>query len=267
MKVAAIQMVSSFDVEENLAVADELITQAVDEGAKFVALPENFAFMGQVETDKLTVKESYGKGPIQKFLSERALQYKIYLLGGTVPLAADSEEHVRSASLLYDMHGECIARYDKIHLFDVYVSDEEVHKESTTVEPGTALIVAQASLAKLGLSVCYDLRFPELYRHLSSSGAEVMTVPSAFTQVTGQAHWEILLKARAIENLCYVIAPNQGGVHANGRETFGHSMIIDYWGNVLASIDKGPGVITADIDLKQMYYRRQTFPSTEHRKV
>ena len=267
-RAAAIQMVSSDNVGGNLATAAGLIRQAVADGAGFIVLPENFPLMGREERDKLRIAESYREGPIQSFLREQATQHGIWLLGGTIPLTAGVADRIRAASLLYNPRGECVARYDKIHLFDVMVDSggSETYAESATIEAGDEIIVARTPLGNIGLSICYDLRFPELYRSMLSEDVNIITAPSAFTATTGRAHWETLLKARAVENLCYVIAPNQGGRHVNDRETWGHSMIVNPWGEVVAVIETGEGVACADIDLDQLKQLRQRFPALKHRK-
>lgn len=267
--IAAIQLISSDQVSENLAQCEKLIAKACAQGAYFVALPENFAFMGVHEEDKLAIKEPFGNGPIQEFLSHQAKQHNIWLLGGTAPIASEKETHVRAASLLYNPQGECAFRYDKIHLFDVLVSaaEEEAYKESSTFEPGEKIQVAKTDFANVGMSVCYDVRFPELYRKMHADNVDLITVPAAFTYKTGEAHWETLLRARAVENLCYVIAPNQGGTHVNGRDTWGHSMIIDPWGKILDQVESGAGVAIAEIDLSLNQTLRQDFPALHHRKL
>ena len=266
-KCAAIQMASSPNVRANLLEADKLIGEAVNAGAKLVALPENFALMGEHELDKIKAREIDGEGPIQDFLSTVANKYGVWVIGGTIPLAGDNDNKVRASCLVYDDRGERVGRYDKIHLFDVSVPDtDEEYRESDSIEPGDELVVLDTPFGKLGLSVCYDLRFPELYRKLAAQGAEILVVPAAFTAQTGAAHWEVLLRARAIENLCYVIAPNQGGFHINGRKTFGHSMIIDPWGVVLNCNKSGGGFVCADIDHERLEKVRTAFPVLQHRR-
>jgi nitrilase len=269
MNVAAIQMVSTDTVAENLEMAQKLITEAVSDQAKLVTLPENFPLMGKEDADRLAIVEQFGSGPLQSFLAEQSKQHQIWLLGGTIPLQSHVADKVLAASLLYSPEGVCVAHYDKIHLFDVLVDEtnEESYKESNTFEPGNSVTVAETDIGNIGLSVCYDLRFPELYRKMHDNNVQIITAPSAFTATTGEAHWQSLLKTRAIENLCYVIASNQGGTHANGRETWGHSMIIDPWGSILACVDKGPGVAIAAIDLDKQTKLRNMFPTLEHRKL
>ena len=269
MKAAVIQMVSTEKLEENLASAADFIRQAVNEGAEFCLLPENFPLMGMQERDKLAIREDRTRGPIQTFLEDQARSHHVWILGGTIPLVANSADHIRSACLLFDPDGNQVARYDKMHLFDVCVDadTEEVYNESGTIEAGDAIVVAKTPFANIGMSVCYDLRFPEMYRNMQSQAVNMITVPSAFTYRTGQAHWETLLRARAIENLCYVLAPNQGGKHINDRQTWGHSMIVDPWGEILVCIESGPGVACAEIDLNSLQRLRQEFPALEHRKM
>ncbi len=266
-KCAAIQMASSPSISANLLEADKLIGEAARAGAKLVALPENFALMGEHESDKLNAKEPDGSGPIQNFLSSVAKKYGVWVVGGTIPLAADNENKVRAACLIYNGQGERVARYDKVHLFDVNVpGTSEVYRESDSIECGTDPLVIDTPFGKLGVAVCYDLRFPEFFRKMVEQGMEILVIPSAFTAETGAAHWEILLRARAIENLCYVIAPNQGGFHLNGRKTFGHSMIIDPWGVVLDCYKTGGGFVCADIDRGRLERVRGAFPALNHRR-
>ena len=268
-RVAAIQMVSGGDIEANLKSAAGLIGRAAADRATFLLLPENFALMGQHEEDKLRIMEPYGQGPIQSFLAGQARQRRIWLMGGTIPLKADVADKVRAGCLLFNPEGKCVARYDKVHLFDVAVgsSAQDIYNESATIEDGTEVTVATTPFGNIGMSVCYDLRFPELYRRMHKDKVNIITVPSAFTATTGRAHWEILLRARAIENLCYVIASNQGGRHINNRETWGHSMVVSPWGEVLATVAQGEGIAFADIDLEQLRALRDRFPSLTHRKI
>lgn len=269
INVAAVQMVSVDAVDANLAMAAELIAQAAGAGAMLVVLPENFAFMGRVEGAVLRVAEAPdGDGPIQRFLADQSVRHGIVLVGGSVPLASSDPTRVYASSLVYGPDGQQLARYDKLHLFDVQLGDGEGYRESATFTPGDEVVMVNTSLVNLGLSICYDLRFPELYRQLARKGAELLLVPSAFTATTGKAHWSSLLRARAIENLCYVVAPNQGGVHASGRETYGQSMIIDPWGEVLACrTASGAGVIDASIDLGRQALLRKQFPVLTHPRL
>ncbi|MDT0634553.1 carbon-nitrogen hydrolase family protein [Spectribacter hydrogenoxidans] len=266
---AAIQMVSGADRDRNLAAAGELIRRAADAGARLVVLPENFAFMGKRESDKLRIAEPDGSGPIQDFLADAAAASKVWLVGGTLPIRGnDRSDRAFATCPVYAEDGARVARFDKIHLFDVSVPDTgEQYKESGSTIPGTEPVVIDTPLGRLGLTVCYDLRFPELYRHLSAAGAELLAVPAAFTAATGRAHWEVLVRARAIENLCYVIAPDQGGRHASGRETHGDSMIVDPWGRVLDRVAAGPGLAMADVDVAGLLRTRERFPALTHRRL
>jgi nitrilase len=267
-KVAAIQMTSSHIVADNLAAAGELLREAKDLECDIACLPENFSFIGLRDADKLQVAEPDGDGAVQSFLSETAKKLGMWILGGTIVLRGDSELRVANSSLLIDAAGKRVARYDKIHMFDVTIPGRnEQYRESTHVAPGRQLIVADTPVGKLGLSVCYDMRFPELYRELVSRGAEWLTMPAAFTVPTGHAHWETLLRARAIENLCYVVAPAQTGTHTSGRETYGDSLIVDYWGQVLSRLAKGTGVIAAEIDLAKEAETRVRFPALDNRQL
>ena len=267
-KVAAIQMTSSHVVADNLTAAGELLREAKDAGADIACLPENFSFIGLRDADKLQVAEPDGTGAAQSFLSDTARKLKMWILGGTVVIRGDSERRVANSSLLIDAAGKRVARYDKIHLFDVSLPGrDEQYRESTHVTPGREPVIADTPVGKLGLSVCYDMRFPELYRQLVSRGAEWLAMPAAFTVPTGRAHWETLLRARAIENLCYVVAPAQSGTHTSGRETYGDSLIVDYWGQVIARLPKGTGVITAEIDLAKQAETRARFPALENRQL
>ena len=267
-RVAAIQMTSSHVVAENLAEAGALLREAKDAGALVACLPENFSFIGLKDADKLQVAEADGNGAVQAFLSDAARQLNMWILGGTIVIRSDDSNRVSNASLLFDAAGKRVARYDKIHLFDVTIPGrDEQYRESTHVLPGREPKLADTPVGKLGLSVCYDMRFPELYRELVSQGAEWLAMPVAFTVPTGRAHWETLLRARAIENLCYVVAPAQAGVHTSGRETYGDSLIVDYWGQVLSRLAKGTGVITADIDLASQAESRARFPALDNRRL
>ncbi|KTD40730.1 carbon-nitrogen hydrolase family protein [Legionella parisiensis] len=262
-RAALIQMISSAKVADNLQQVEQLMIQAREEQADLVLLPENFAFMGIKETDKLQIGEVYGEGSIQQKISQLAKRLGLWVVAGTIPLKSTGSK-VRASCLVYDVRGKCAARYDKIHLFDVNVSSKEAYQESMSVERGNDLALVDTPVGKIGLTVCYDLRFPELYQQLMLQGAQLFTVPSAFTAVTGLAHWEVLLRARAIENLCYVLAANQGGQHENGRATFGYSMIVDPWGKVLTQKETGAGVVIADIDLQNQQELRRSFPCLEH---
>src|ERR1700722_13111602 len=267
-KVAAIQMTSSHVVADNLVAAGDLLREAKDLGCDIACLPENFSFIGLHDADKLRVAEPDGAGAVQSFLSDTARKLKMWILGGTIVIRGDTERRVANTSLLIDAAGKRVARYDKIHLFDVAIPGrDEQYRESTHVTPGRETVIADTPVGKLGLSVCYDMRFPELYRELVSRGAEWLAMPAAFTVPTGRAHWETLLRARAIENLCYVVAPAQSGTHTSGRETYGDTLIADYWGQVLSRLEKGSGVITADIDLAKQAETRARFPALDNRRL
>ena len=267
-KVAAIQMTSGHVVADNLAAAARLLREAKEAGAEIACLPENFCFIGLKDADKLRIAETDGAGPVQDFLRATARELKMWILGGTIVLKGDSDGRVANTSLLLDADGKRVARYDKIHLFDVTIPGRnEQYLESRHVTPGNAAVVADTPVGRLGMSVCYDMRFPELYRDLVSQGAEWLAMPAAFTVPTGRAHWEALLRARAIENLCYVVAPAQWGTHTSGRETYGDSIIIDYWGQVLSRLAEGTGVITADLDLAKQHESRLRFPALANRRI
>jgi len=261
-KVAAIQMASGPNVMGNLSEARRLITKAVDQGAKLVVLPEFFAIMGMSDKDKIAVREQPGQGPIQSFLSETARQLKIWLVGGSIPLATGAPDKVRSTCLVFDERGEQVARYDKIHLFNLELGNEKYH-EAKTIEPGDKVVVVDSPFGRIGLSVCYDLRFPELFRAMKN--VDIIVLPSAFTETTGKMHWEVLVRARAIENLAYMIAAAQGGYHVNGRETHGNSMIVDPWGRVLDRLPRGSGVVVADVNPSYQASLRASLPALSHR--
>jgi len=261
-KAAAVQMVSTPKVEENLAAAAGLVAQAAEQGAKLVALPEYFCIFGMRDRDKVAVREKDGAGPIQDFLAATAERHGVWLVGGSVPLECADPARVRNSCLVYDAAGRRVARYDKIHLFGLELGEERFN-ESATIEPGAVPRAVDSPFGRIALSVCYDLRFPELYRALAPM--DMILVPSAFTATTGRAHWETLLRARAIENLAWVLAPAQGGKHQNGRETHGHSMIVDPWGKVVAERAAGPGVVVADIDPQFQTKMRKSLPALEHR--
>jgi predicted amidohydrolase len=266
MKVAALQMVSGVSVDANLAAARALLAEAADGGAELAVLPEYFCLMGQQDADKLAVRERFGDGPIQSFLRDMARDLRIAIVGGTLPFEAGDDVHVRNTSLAFSGGGELLARYDKIHLFK-FDNGRERYDEARVIESGSEPVAFTLTSRagrewRIGMSVCYDLRFPELYRGLR---ADVLLVPSAFTFVTGQAHWETLLRARAIENLAYVIAPAQGGIHENGRRTWGHSLVIDPWGTVLGMREEGAGVVFAQLDAARLAHVRSQLPALEHR--
>ena len=263
LQVAAVQMVSSPDVQENLDQAATLIAQAAGQGAKLVSLPEYFCFMGFKDREKWALKEAMGDGgPIQTFLSEQAKKHGIWLAGGTLPLSQTADERVFNTAFVYAPDGTQCARYDKIHLFK-FVKGNESYDESVAIRAGETPVSFEAAGASIGLSVCYDLRFPELYRALNHPA--LILVPSAFTFTTGRAHWELLLRARAIENQCYVLAAAQGGVHKNGRKTWGHSMLIDPWGDIVDVLPEGPGLVTGTIDPSRIADVRAALPALQHR--
>jgi nitrilase len=263
-RIAAIQMVSTPDPVENCRTAARLIREAAEAGAMLITLPEYWAVLGRQETDKLACAESPGSGPLQEFMAGMAQECGICLVGGTIPLISAQPGKVLNTLLVYEPDGKQAMRYDKIHLFG-FKRGEESYDESRTIVAGDAVAVLQTPFARVGLSVCYDLRFPELYRAMGI--CELMVVPAAFTYTTGRAHWEILLRARAIENQCYVLAAAQGGTHQNGRRTWGHSMLIDPWGEILAQQPEGEGVIAGDIDNVQLEDIRASLPALQHRKL
>ncbi len=269
MKVAAIQMVSTGRVEENLAAAGALLQEAVSQGAELAVLPEYFCLIGQHDSDKLGVREPFGSGPIQQFLANTARTLGLWIVGGTLPLEANAPGRVFNSSLAFNPQGECVARYDKIHLFR-FDNGTERYDESRVLERGNtptqfALPSNDGHVWQIGMSVCYDLRFAELYRGYATSGCDLILVPSAFTHTTGQAHWEVLLRARAIENLAFVCAAAQGGTHPNGRHTWGQSLLVDPWGQVLAQKDQLAGVVCSDLDIAALRIRRTQLPALEHR--
>ena len=261
-RVAAVQLVSGGDVRANLAQAEPLIGQAAAEGARLVVLPEYFGIFGARATDKLAVREAHGEGPQQAFLARLAKAHGIWLVGGTVPVASNDPDRVRSACLVYGPDGQRVARYDKIHLFAFSRGDER-YDEGRTIEPGTDVVTVDLPCGRVGLSVCYDLRFPELYRRMGD--LSLILVPSAFTATTGAAHWHLLLRSRAVENQCYVLAAAQGGVHPGGRRTFGHSVLIDPWGMLVAELEEGPGIVAGDVDPARIAEVRGELPAFAHR--
>jgi len=264
LRMAAVQMASGPNVAANLAEAERLIGTAVAADAKLVVLPEYFAIMGMKDTDKVAAREEPGKGPIQKFLATQAKKHGIWLVGGSVPLACDNPKKVRNSCLVYDDKGKLVARYDKIHLFGMDLGAEHF-KEQTTIEPGDQVVAVDTPFGRIGLSICYDLRFPELYRAMGD--VDIILVPAAFTATTGKAHFETLVRARAIENLAYVIAPAQGGYHISGRETHGDSMIVDPWGNILDRLPRGSGVVVAAINRAYQEGLRKSLPALKHRTL
>ena len=261
-RVAAIQMISTTRVEENLKTAASLVAQAVAQGAQLVALPEYFPIMGMSDADKFDAREVEGQGAIQDFLAATARQHGIWLVGGSLPLVSTEAGKVLNSCLVFDPQGERVARYDKIHLFG-FQKDAERYNESATIEAGSQPVVFDAPFGRVGVSICYDIRFPELYR--AQGAVDLQIIPAAFTETTGRAHWEILLRARAIENQCYVLAVAQGGKHENGRETHGNSMLIDPWGEILARREKGEGVVLGEIDPVRIAEVRASLPALRHR--
>jgi len=273
MKIAAVQMVSTPRVATNLETARRLVARAAGEGAQLVVLPEYFCFMGAGDRDKLAIAEAPGTGPIQRMLAETAREHRVWLIGGTLPLTLDdggakdgvAVDRVMNADLVFSPRGELAARYDKMHLF-AYDNGSERYDEGRTLRAGSTPVAFDADGVRVGLSVCYDLRFPELYRALMRPPCDVLSVPSAFTYTTGTAHWEVLLRARAIENQCYVVAAAQGGTHEHGRRTFGHSLVIDPWGEVVACLDEGEGVVVAKLQRERIDSVRRQLPALEHRR-
>ena len=262
MKIAAVQMISGPDVAPNLATAQRLISQAAAEGAQLVALPEYFPLIGATDADRLAARENFGAGPIQDFLRDCARRHGIWLIGGSLPLAADAADKLRNSCLAFNPQGEVVAHYDKIHLFG-FQKGEEHYDEAATIEAGSTPVAFDTPFGRVGLAICYDLRFPELFRALGQ--VDLIVIPSAFTETTGRAHWELLLRARAVENQCYVLAPAQGGRHPNGRMTYGNSMIVDPWGDVIARLDKGNSVVVAELDAARISEVRTMLPALSHR--
>lgn len=267
-RIAAIQMTSGTDIAENLQQAKKWIGQAAAEGAQLIILPEMFALFGIDQGEKIKIREEYGRGLLQDFLSREAAQHGVWLVGGTIPLATKvTPNKVTATCLVFDAQGNAVARYDKIHLFDVTVAlTGETYHESATVLAGNEICVLTTPVGKLGLAVCYDIRFPEMFRAMQQQAVDVIVLPAAFTFTTGAAHWDVLLRARAIENQVYLLAAAQSGVHANGRKTYGHSMVVDPWGQVVACLPAEPGVVIAELDLGYLAKVRQTFPVLMHRR-
>ncbi|MHB8255030.1 MAG: carbon-nitrogen hydrolase family protein [Acidiferrobacter sp.] len=266
-RIAAIQMCSGNDVAANLAVAGLWLRAARDEGCELAVLPENFALMAASPQDRLRHVEEDHKGPIQETLRGWCRELGLWVVAGTIPMLSSQATKVRAACLVFDDRGERVARYDKIHLFDVDLGEGERYAESDSCEPGATPVVVATPLGKLGLAVCYDLRFPELFRALLSAGAEIVSLPSAFTVPTGHAHWEVLVRARAIENSCYVVAAAQAGQHENGRATYGHSMVVDPWGAVISCKPAGTGVVSARYEHEWVGAVRKRLPSITHRRL
>ena len=264
MKVAAIQMISTPDRDENLATAAHLIDEAASAGALLVSLPEYFCQFGWKETDKFQIAENPGSGPIQDLLAAKARQHGLWLAGGSLPLTTADPAKVTNTALLFDPQGQVVVRYDKMHLFS-FQDGERSLDESRTMVAGRQCVVADTALGRVGMSICYDLRFPELYRALGE--VDLILVPSAFTETTGRAHWELLLRARAVENQCYVLAAAQGGTHANGRRTYGHSLLADPWGEVVASLPLGEGVVLGELSAERLQSVRKMVPALRHRRL
>jgi nitrilase len=263
-RIAAIQMASGPNVKANLEEAARLIELAASTGARLIALPEYFAIMGMNEMDKVAVRERPGEGPIQQWLSEQAAKHRIWLIGGSIPMECAQPNKVRNTCLVFDKEGKAVARYDKIHLLNLELGNENF-SEQRTIEPGDKVVVVDSPYGRIGMSICYDLRFPELYRAMGD--VDIIVVPSAFTATTGKAHWEPLIRARAIENLAYVLAPAQGGYHVNGRETHGDSMIVDPWGVILDRLPRGSGVVVAGINPTYQQTVRKSLPALTHRTL
>jgi nitrilase len=262
VKIAAVQMISGPDVMPNLATAGRLIAEAAAAGAQLVALPEYFPLIGATDADRLAAREAEGGGPIQDFLADAARRHGLWLVGGSLPLTADDPAKLRNACLVFDPQGQRVARYDKIHLFG-FSKGEEAYDEAATIERGDQVVSFDSPLGRIGVAICYDLRFPELFRAMGEM--DLLILPAAFTETTGRAHWELLLRARAVENQCYVLAAAQGGRHPNGRLTHGNSMVIDPWGEVLARMDKGEGVVMAELDRQRLVETRSSLPALKHR--
>jgi predicted amidohydrolase len=263
MKIAAIQMVSVSQPDINIQTAKRLLEQAKLAGAELAVLPEYWSIMGLRDTDKLAYAEEPGLGVLQDFLSKMARDLQMTIVGGTIPLKSDDSRKIYNACLVFDHSGSQIARYDKIHLFG-FTNGEESYQESNTIQEGNEIVSFDSNMGKVGLGICYDLRFPELFRNMGA--CNLLVLPAAFTYTTGQAHWEILLRARAIENQCYVLASAQGGTHDSGRRTWGHSMLIDPWGKVLNCLEEGEGVVITDLDLEAIQKIRSNLPALKHRR-
>jgi predicted amidohydrolase len=262
IRIAGIQMVSTDDLDENLKKAQSLISQAASEGSQFIVLPEYFCMMGLRDHDKLALAETLSDGPIQTFLSHLAKDLGVWIGGGSIPIKTNNPKKIFNTHLVFNDQGKSICQYNKVHLFS-FEHGEEKYDESKTIFAGQRPVVFEGPVGKTGVSICYDLRFPEIYRAMGP--VNLILVPSAFTYTTGKAHWEVLLRARAIENQCYVLAPAQGGEHTNGRKTWGHSMLIDPWGEVLVQLDSGPGVVSGNIDFDCIENVRQALPALKHR--
>jgi nitrilase len=272
-RVAAIQMVSGHDIDQNLAEARRLLEEAARQGARVAVLPENFAILSTRQMLELGQKERESDGPVQAFLAEQAARLGLWIVGGSLPIGSRPDgteipERVRASCVVFDDQGKQVARYDKIHLFDAMVEDAQgQYRESDTFEPGEDLVVVDTPVGRLGLAICYDLRFPELFRKLREQGAEWITLPSAFTWNTGDAHWHALIRARAIENQVWVVAPGQGGYNSERRRTYGHSLVSDPWGRIVTELGEGPGLVTADLDMERLQDIRTRMPVWEHRRL
>lgn len=266
-RIAAVQMASGPNVTANLTEAGRWVSMAADAGAELIVLPENVALMAMQQTDMLQHKEAAGNGPMQDFFTQLAEKHRVWIVAGTLPLESADPQRIRAACLVINDKGQIVARYDKMHLFDVSLGNNESYHESATLEPGNEVVVIETPFGRMGIAICYDLRFPELFRNMSDKGLDLIVLPAAFTAITGQAHWEPLIRARAIENLCYVVAAAQGGYHVNGRETFGDSMIVDPWGRVLDRLPRGAGFVLADLDQDKIADTRKHFPVLEHRRL
>ncbi|MFW5453994.1 carbon-nitrogen hydrolase family protein [Thioalkalivibrio sulfidiphilus] len=266
--LAAIQMASGPNVSANLSEAGRLVGGAAAAGARLVVLPENFAHMGMKESDKLEIAEADGEGPMQDFLADLARRHRLWVVGGTIPIRSADPGRVYASCLVYDDQGRRVARYDKIHLFDVKLPEgDESYHESETTMPGESAVVVETPFGRLGVAICYDLRFPELFRGMMDQGMDLLALPSAFTAITGRAHWEALIRARAIENQVYLVAAAQGGYHVNGRETHGDSMVVDPWGQVLDRLARGSGVVLGELHPERIASIRRSFPSLQHRRL
>lgn len=263
-RIAAIQMVSGPRVDENLETAGRLIEEAVDQGAQLVVLPEYFPIIGAADADRVRAREPYGNGPVQDWLAATAARHEVWIVAGSIPLSATQPHLMRNSCLVFNHGGDCVARYDKIHLFG-FKKGAESYNESAFIEPGDTPVAVDTPYGRIALSICYDLRFPELYRSLGP--VDLILMPAAFTDTTGRAHWEILLRARAIENQCYLLAVGQGGTHENGRQTHGNSMIVDPWGEILDRKMKGPGIAIAELDHARIAEIRESLPALAHRKL
>lgn len=267
-KVAAVQLASGSNVSANLLETERLAEAAAEQDADLIVLPENFAFIGRNCSDANALREHPGNGPLQSFLSQLASRLGVWIVGGTIPIEGDHAAKWRAACTVYDERGRQVARYDKQHLFDVnLIESDEQFIESESIEPGDRVVVIDSPVGRLGISVCYDLRFPELYRAMADRGVEVITLPAAFTEITGRAHWETLVRARAIENLSYIIAAAQGGFHVASRQTHGHSMVVDPWGTKLAEKPRGNGFVIAELDPDFQHTTRRNFPCLDHRRL